>query len=49
MAIAGYLGHGSRFDDAIADFAARYAIQNELDHLALLKAIDTGRVAAQPG
>ena len=31
IAIAGYLGGGSRFDEAIADFSGAYADQNEAD------------------
>jgi hypothetical protein len=47
-AIAAYLGGSDRFDDALAKFAARYADQNERDHAALVKAVDTGRIAADP-
>src|SRR4029079_19212521 len=32
LAIAAYLGAGSRFDKAIARFSEAYADQNELDH-----------------
>ena len=32
IAIAAYLGTGSVFDEAIADFAVAYADQNERDH-----------------
>ena len=39
VAIGAYLGGGTRFDDAMAEFAARYADQNERDHAALLEAI----------
>ena len=42
--IAGYLGHGAAFDHAMADFALAYARQNDLDHAALLAAIDSGRI-----
>jgi uncharacterized protein (DUF2252 family) len=49
IAIAGYLGTGPRFDLAIAGFAESYAAQNDLDHAALLRAVDTGRVAAVEG
>jgi uncharacterized protein (DUF2252 family) len=44
--IAGYLGTSEVFDDAIADFAAAYARQNEQDHRRLLEAISAGRVQA---
>jgi len=42
VAIAGYLGQGRAFDDAIAGFAARYADQAELDHAALVDAAMDG-------
>jgi hypothetical protein len=35
--IAGYLGKGDQFDEAIADFAAAYADQAERDHKVLKK------------
>jgi uncharacterized protein (DUF2252 family) len=44
VAIGGYLGKGERFDSALAEFARRYADQNERDHGALLEAIDSGRL-----
>ena len=47
--IAGYLGSGPAFDDAIAAFAVRYADQNERDHAALVSAIADGRVHAVAG
>ncbi len=47
VAISAYLGNGATFDDAAAQFAARYADQAELDHAALVAAIADGRVAAQ--
>jgi uncharacterized protein (DUF2252 family) len=49
VAIAAYLGSGTRFDEAIADFAETYADQNALDHAALNRAIDDGRITAQAG
>jgi uncharacterized protein (DUF2252 family) len=49
IAIATYLGRGERFDQAIADFAARYADQNERDYEALVKAVKSGRVPAETG
>ena len=45
-AIAGYLGQRDRFDCALAEFADRYADQNERDYQALRRAVDDGRVAA---
>jgi uncharacterized protein (DUF2252 family) len=47
--ISGYLGSGTRFDEAIAEFAAVYAGQNDRDHAALVAAVETGRVDAVSG
>jgi uncharacterized protein (DUF2252 family) len=44
--IAGYLGNGRTFADAIATFATRYADQTERDHRALVEAVASGRVQA---
>ena len=44
VAISAYLGKGRGFDDAIAQFASRYADQAELDHAALVEAAAEGRV-----
>jgi hypothetical protein len=49
VAIAGYLGSGTAFDEAIAAFAEAYADQNERDHRALADAVESGRIAASPG
>jgi uncharacterized protein (DUF2252 family) len=49
IAIAAYLGRGDRFDRALARCAESYADQNERDHRALLKAVASGRVTAEPG
>ncbi|MEU9116646.1 DUF2252 domain-containing protein [Streptomyces sp. NPDC048483] len=49
FAIAGYLGRGDAFDRALAQFAERYADQNERDHQALVDAVRAGRVTAEPG
>jgi uncharacterized protein (DUF2252 family) len=46
IAIAAYLGRSSRFDEALADFAAAYADQNERDYRTFLDAIAAGRVLA---
>ncbi len=48
-AIAAYLGKGSVFDDAITEFASRYADQNELDFAAHQQAIADGRIEARTG
>jgi uncharacterized protein (DUF2252 family) len=47
--IAGYLGSSEVFDQAVADFAAAYAQQNERDYRRLLEAISAGRVHAAVG
>jgi uncharacterized protein (DUF2252 family) len=49
LAIAAYLGAGSRFDRAIARFSASYADQNEIDHRRLGNAIAAGEVPALGG
>ncbi len=45
--IAGYIGKGDVFADAIAEFALAYADCNERDHAALLAAVRAGRVDAE--
>jgi uncharacterized protein (DUF2252 family) len=47
--IAGYLGPGAVFDDALAAFATAYADQTERDHSALVKAVQAGRLQALTG
>ena len=49
VAIAEYLGDSDAFDRAIANFARRYAEQNERDHRELVHAVDSGRLPAQEG
>ena len=49
IAIAAYLGEGTAFDRAIANFSAAYADQNERDYETFTKAISSGRLVAQPG
>jgi uncharacterized protein (DUF2252 family) len=46
IAIAAYLGQAAVFDQAVAEFAAAYADQNERDHQALAAAVASGRVTA---
>ena len=46
IAIAGYLGSGDVFDEAVAEFGFRYADQNDLDYAAFVAAIKTGRIEA---
>jgi uncharacterized protein (DUF2252 family) len=49
IAIAEYLGSGGAFDNAIADFSARYADQNQRDYDMFVKAIADGRIQAVAG
>ena len=42
--IAGYLGRGEAFDEAIADFSLAYADQNSRDYEALQAAAKNGRI-----
>jgi len=42
--IAGYMGKGNEFDEALADFAISYAQQNERDFEALAQAARQGRI-----
>jgi uncharacterized protein (DUF2252 family) len=48
IAIAAYLGGSDVFDQAITRFAAAYADQNERDHKALVDAVASGRLTAEP-
>ena len=43
---ASYMGKGSAFEDALADFSEAYADQNERDHAALVAAVRAGHVPA---
>ena len=45
--IAGYLGDGDAFDDALAAFAIAYADQNDADFAAFTAAIHEGRIEAR--
>ena len=47
--IAGYLGSGEAFDEAMAGFAVAYAEQNEADFRLLQQAAHDGRIVAVPG
>ncbi|MFO1311476.1 MAG: DUF2252 family protein [Burkholderiales bacterium] len=44
--IAGYMGSGHTFDDAIGQFAVEYADQNGEDYRAFMEAIRDGRIEA---
>jgi uncharacterized protein (DUF2252 family) len=47
--IAGYLGHGEVFDEALTSFAGAYADRVEEDHRDLVEAIARGRLEASAG
>jgi uncharacterized protein (DUF2252 family) len=49
IAIAAYLGGSDAFDQAITQFSAAYADQNERDHQSLVDAVASGRITAEPG
>ncbi len=49
IAIPAYLGTGSQFDSAVAEFAEAYANQNEADYAAFQAAVDSGRLKAETG
>jgi uncharacterized protein (DUF2252 family) len=49
IAIASYLGASDVFENAIADFSAAYADQNERDFQAFTAAIASGRLVAERG
>jgi hypothetical protein len=44
VALSAYIGEGSEFDKAIAQFAIAYADQTEHDWRLLLDAIEAGRI-----
>ncbi|MFI1444590.1 DUF2252 domain-containing protein [Streptomyces fructofermentans] len=47
--IAGYCGKSEELDEAIADFSVEYADRTEADHAELVKAVRSGRIAAELG
>ena len=47
--IAGYLGRGDVFDEAIAAFSVSYADQTERDHAAIVAAVKAGRLPVETG
>jgi len=49
IAIATYLGNSAAFETAIAEFAVKYADQNERDYEAFTAAIESGRLNAERG
>jgi len=44
--MAGYMGSGQTFDDAVCEFATEYGSQNAADYRAFIKAIRDGRIEA---
>jgi uncharacterized protein (DUF2252 family) len=49
IAIAAYLGGTDVFDQAITEFAAAYADQNQRDYDALVAAVSSGQITAERG
>jgi hypothetical protein len=49
IAIAAYLGSGTTYDIAAAEFADRYADQNDADFRAMERAAGAGRLSVEPG
>jgi uncharacterized protein (DUF2252 family) len=49
IAIAAYLGNGTKFDRAIVEFSKAYADQNERDYHALNDAAHSGKITAETG
>jgi uncharacterized protein (DUF2252 family) len=49
IAIAAYLGSAETFENAVTEFAAAYADQNECDYAALVGAVREGRITAESG
>ncbi|MER5356717.1 DUF2252 domain-containing protein [Streptomyces sp. NPDC002785] len=47
--IAGYCGKNEELDEAVAAFAVTYADRTEADHAELVRAIGSGRIAAELG
>jgi len=47
--LAGYIGSGLAFDDALARFAVAYADQNDRDYEAFARAVTSGRLSAVGG
>lgn len=47
--LAGYIGRGQAVPAAVAEFAERYALQNEKDYQRFLDAIDKGVISATKG
>jgi hypothetical protein len=44
--MAGYMGSGQTFDDAITEFATEYSSQNRRDYREFVRAVREGRIEA---
>ena len=42
--IAGYMGNGATFDEAVAEFAMDYSAQTDRDHASMARAVGKGRL-----
>jgi uncharacterized protein (DUF2252 family) len=49
IAIAAYLGNGTKFDRAMVEFSKAYAEQNDRDYHVLSAAVDSGSIVAETG
>jgi uncharacterized protein (DUF2252 family) len=49
VALTEYLGGSDAFDQSIADFSQRYAVQNEKDYQQFVTAVRSGRLEAVEG
>jgi uncharacterized protein (DUF2252 family) len=49
IAIAAYLGNGTKFDRAMVEFSKAYAEQNERDYNTLGDAVNSGKIKAEKG
>jgi len=49
LEIAGYLGSGEEFEDAMVSFAVAYADQNELDYAQFMEGVKSGDIPVEQG
>ncbi|UYB34941.1 DUF2252 domain-containing protein [Arthrobacter koreensis] len=49
VALAAYLGRGTKFDKAASEFCRRYADQNDADYQSFAEAVRSGRISAVEG
>ena len=47
ISMAGYMGSGDAFDEAVSDFAVAYADQNEADFAAFQAAADADQISVE--